>query len=393
VPTDVGAFVGWFPKGAMNVAVPLLSFTDVEREFGGLHTMSDTSFALWQYFRNGGHRAWAVRVAAPGAGSAALAKASVSLPTVGAGNAFIVNAVSEGAWGNDLTIQVIGPDDDARFDLVIVLRGRLNGRPTVREEERFTGLTTTTPTDLRYLPRAVNGVSRLIDVAPGGGEYSTPLGSGATSLAPITSLAGKADRSILVTLGGLTDVSVTLPERTLDSAAAVAFTLQSSIRAAQPGDPVWTRTSVVALGNGRLQVVPGMGDGAHSRIADDGTDTTASDLSMPASPTRGSYELAGGGDGAHPGASEIVGSEVTGGGMFALEDTDFTLLCLPSIANQEALALDGLADVTEYETITGSAMAFCREKRALLLLDPPDTHASPTAIETWLADHSSIRDE
>ncbi|MGB9378336.1 MAG: hypothetical protein WCB04_12565 [Mycobacteriales bacterium] len=59
-PTAVAAFVGWLPDGPMNRAVEVASFADVEREFGGLHSESEASFGLWQYFRNGGRRAWVV---------------------------------------------------------------------------------------------------------------------------------------------------------------------------------------------------------------------------------------------------------------------------------------------------------------------------------------------
>src|SRR5262245_43931157 len=98
VPTPIGAFLGWSPEGTMNSAIPLLSWADVEREFGGLHRDSDTSFSLAQYFLNGGARAWAVRVAAVGTGAGALAKATQTVLAT-AGNAFIVNALNEGAWG------------------------------------------------------------------------------------------------------------------------------------------------------------------------------------------------------------------------------------------------------------------------------------------------------
>src|SRR4051794_41809076 len=85
--TAIGAFVGWFPKGTMNTAVALLSFADVEREYGGLHKDSDTSFALAQFFLNGGGRARAGRGAAPGTGGNALGSASANVGESGGGEA------------------------------------------------------------------------------------------------------------------------------------------------------------------------------------------------------------------------------------------------------------------------------------------------------------------
>ncbi len=59
-PSAVAAFVGWFPGGPMNRAVEVESFADFDEGFGGLHEASEESFGLWQYFRNGGTRAWVV---------------------------------------------------------------------------------------------------------------------------------------------------------------------------------------------------------------------------------------------------------------------------------------------------------------------------------------------
>lgn len=398
VPTAVGAFIGWFPKGTMNAAVQLLSFADVEREYGGLHKDSDTSFALAQFFLNGGGRAWGVRVAAPGTGSNALNQAAANITGSGGGDAFVVQALNEGAWGNAIRVQVIGPGSDDRFDLLVMLTGTQGGRTTVLQQERFRGLTAVTATDPGYLPLAVNGVSRLVTVQPvQGGDYSTPAGSGITSTAAVNSLASQETRQVDVTVGGTTR-TVDLPGTALSSGADIAAALQSAIRTAKGGDPVWAQAVVVSLDNGKLQVLSGVGDSADVGIASTstgaGTDSTAADLSFSGvTASSGSFALAGGGDGAHPGASEIVGSEALGTGMHALENTDFTLLCLPSIANQQSADADGLPSGTGYPTITGSAIAYCREKRALLLLDPPDTATSTTAIQTWLAGNSSVRDE
>jgi phage tail sheath protein FI len=396
VPTAIGAFVGWFPKGTVNTAVALLSFADVEREYGGLNKDSDTSFALAQFFLNGGGRAWGVRVAAPGTGTNALGSASTNVPkNSGAGNAFVVSALNEGQWGNAIRVQVVGPQTNNRFDLIVMLTGTQNGRPAVLQQERFSGLTADTPGDPSYLPLAVNGVSKLITVGPGtGNAYSTPAGSGIISTAAVASLAAKPTRQVDVTMGGGSATTVNLPGGVAQTSTAdVAAALQSAIRTAKGGDPVWAQAVVLALDNGRLQVLSGVGDSGNVRIQATGADTTAGDLNLPSAASGGSYALGGGGDGAHPGAAEIVGSEALGTGMHALENTDFTLLCLPSIANQKGTPVDGLAGGTGYATVTGNAIAYCQKKRAMLLLDPPDTATSTTAIQTWLASNSSVRDE
>jgi phage tail sheath protein FI len=54
VATSVGAFLGTFRKGLIDEAVQLFSFADFEREYGGLERSSDASYAVQQFFLNGG---------------------------------------------------------------------------------------------------------------------------------------------------------------------------------------------------------------------------------------------------------------------------------------------------------------------------------------------------
>src|SRR4029453_10846544 len=80
------------------------SFGDFERRFGGLDRSSELSYAVQQYFLNGGGDAYVVRVPKSDAvasqitlkdGDAAAAKASLD-----------VTALSKGAWANLVAIDV-----------------------------------------------------------------------------------------------------------------------------------------------------------------------------------------------------------------------------------------------------------------------------------------------
>ncbi|WP_406641299.1 phage tail sheath family protein [Amycolatopsis sp. WGS_07] len=62
VPTSVAAFVGTAPRGVTDVAVHITSWEDYEQEFGGLDPASDLSYAVWQFYQNGGSEAEIVRV-------------------------------------------------------------------------------------------------------------------------------------------------------------------------------------------------------------------------------------------------------------------------------------------------------------------------------------------
>jgi len=61
-PTAITAFVGRCLRGPVNRPVSLASFADFQRVFGGLWQPSTLSYAVEQYFENGGRVAIVVRV-------------------------------------------------------------------------------------------------------------------------------------------------------------------------------------------------------------------------------------------------------------------------------------------------------------------------------------------
>ena len=60
--TNIAAFVGRALKGPVNEPVPVRSFADYARVFGGLWQPSTLSYAVEQFFENGGRCAIIVRV-------------------------------------------------------------------------------------------------------------------------------------------------------------------------------------------------------------------------------------------------------------------------------------------------------------------------------------------
>ena len=61
VSTSNAAFIDWFARGPANTAVEITSLADFERVFGGLDSRSDASYAIMQFYLNGGQVAWVVR--------------------------------------------------------------------------------------------------------------------------------------------------------------------------------------------------------------------------------------------------------------------------------------------------------------------------------------------
>jgi phage tail sheath protein FI len=121
VSTSTTAFVGRARKGPVDEPVVIHSFTDFDRLFGGLWAESRMSFAVSQYFDNGGREAVIVRVTRGVAAEAAAATATLTGP---AGD-LELEASSPGAWGDQLTAAVDHDTRDAStlFNLTIVDTG------------------------------------------------------------------------------------------------------------------------------------------------------------------------------------------------------------------------------------------------------------------------------
>jgi phage tail sheath protein FI len=100
VSTARTAFVGSALKGPVNEATLIFSFADFERTFGGLWAKSTMSFAVQQYFANGGGEALIVRVKQTGATTA-----SIDLPGT-PGPKYQFSAASPGLWGERLSLLV-----------------------------------------------------------------------------------------------------------------------------------------------------------------------------------------------------------------------------------------------------------------------------------------------
>jgi phage tail sheath protein FI len=79
-----------------------------------------------------------------------------------------------------------------------------------------------------------------------------------------------------------------------------------------------------------------------------------------------------GDDGAPLSDYDVIGSEVDRTGMFALDNGDyFNLLCLPPLSRERDVGLTALL----------VAARFCRQRRALLMVDPPsDWHTAEDAV-------------
>jgi phage tail sheath protein FI len=165
VSTSDTAFIDFFQRGPTDRAVRITSFADFDRRFGGLDRRSEASYAIRQFYLNGGRIAWVVRVAANDADTAA-----VSLPTADDGTGttgeLIVRAASVGAWGNDLQVgveHVANGGTPTTFNLVVRYRPEAAGRRQIVATEAFRNLSVD-PASARYVTSVVNTASELVQV-------------------------------------------------------------------------------------------------------------------------------------------------------------------------------------------------------------------------------------
>src|SRR5258705_4342207 len=119
VATSITAFVGRAWKGPLDEPIKINSFADYERVFGGLWSASLLSYAVEQFFANGGNQALVVRVATR-TGNGAAKAATFSLT-----GGMKLEAASAGSWGMNLLITVEDktktrdPNDNKLFNLLI----------------------------------------------------------------------------------------------------------------------------------------------------------------------------------------------------------------------------------------------------------------------------------
>ena len=420
VGTSITAFIDFFREGPMDEPVEIFGMADFQRTYGGLDDRSEASYAIAQYFLNGGSSALVVRVASS-SGGAPLTAAGVILDSdASAGTQVLaIDAASPGVWGNNLRVDVDFNITDPTKNLFNLTLTRYDG-PAARAKplgnERYLNLTMD-KTQPRYAVKVVNGSSKLVTLTDLINADTRPAASGTLSgdLSGLTQVQfdGLSADKIDVTLGGAT-ATATLPTWAPSPDPAAITTLkqlrpllEQAIRTATPAVPGLAGASVELVGS-RLRVLAGKTstdyDPSHIvKLANNLADTAATVLQLvgAAGSNTQQYALglstdAGaqvhsnvGADGLLPGPAEIIGNPATFTGMYALDRVDlFNILCIP-----RAVAGDLAANAANIDAIYSAALAFCQQKRAFLLVDVPATIAEMQKVEDWLDDHDGLRDK
>src|SRR3954466_15306858 len=137
VSTSITSFVGYTARGTVNHPVHIFSFADFERAFGGLAPDSLVSYAVRDFFQNGGGEAYVVRVAH----NAQAAQVTLrDLP--GTSPAITATAASAGTWANGLKLDVdyMTSNPSSRFKLDATELVDRGGQLAPGREELFRNL-------------------------------------------------------------------------------------------------------------------------------------------------------------------------------------------------------------------------------------------------------------
>lgn len=170
VATSITAFVGRALMGPLNEPIIINSFADYDRMFGGLWTESTMSYAVQDFYLNGGSQAVIVRID-NNAGTA-----QISLPTGGGAgdNVLVLEALNPGAWGSTLLAEInyntqdptalpsspVAGDADL-FNLVILKKNEETQQNQKLEEYLRVSLKSDSS---RFLPRVLDQNSTVVGV-------------------------------------------------------------------------------------------------------------------------------------------------------------------------------------------------------------------------------------
>lgn len=408
VSTSITAFVGLAQIGPDNAATRILSFADYQRVFGGVVGYSQMSYAVNQFFLNGGTEAYVIRLIGQNttADRAILYNKTTS--------ALQVDALQKGDTGTVTELFVIPDTSGTTFTLAVVNTPKpqkgVQPNPASAIVETYQGLTMDKTDSVHYVVGHVNGSSKLIQVTDVANDKTKlpdasasshgTLTSGALVDGDVTSLpddgSGKNPRamSMRIILNGTTPYTITpLPTnkgKNFADLADVAKGIQAAVIALSPSDPAYTGFTCT-VSNGTLVLSSGTyGTFSSVKVLAATGDQLANLLKLEPgtgiSENASGQKLSGASGGAFVSGEEynlFIGDRSQRQGIYGLDGVDlFNILCLPGISDA------GILDAAD---------AYCKEKRAFMIIDPT-SGLSPDAIYSQVtsgtayppSDHSAI---
>lgn len=431
VATSIAAFIGYTPSGPDHLAVELFSFADFQRNFGGLAADSELSYAVQQFFANGGTDAFVVRVPRDGASAA-----KITVPNAAdTATLLTVQALSTGTWAGDVAMSIdyigLSNSDPDAFNLTItnVSTGTTESFPNVSANSALANFVTAVVND----PDTGSGMVQLMPTLPAptvAQPARTGLISGSMTAAQqataLTNLQATGQAAgLTVTIDSGTAIPVTLyaaadprPASLAQVYLMLSVKIGRALQATYPGAQVNVTPVQSALTSSMLDSlsivvqIPSKPDcivtfGSPASGIDVCTDLNLGGGSVFSNnvasywmggTTKGSpftITVTAASDGtALPTGTELIGDELLGTGIYALDKVDlFNILSLPDVtrATPGAPTTPALID-SDINAVYAAAMDYCKKRRAFLLVDPPpDVIDLPSAIH-WRSSRLTVVD-
>ncbi len=418
VATSIGAFIDFFREGPVDEAVQIFGMTDFERIYGGFDDRSAASYAISQFFLNGGAEAFVVRVT--NATTPATAATVTAQEATGASDILLFTAASAGEWGNTVRVDIDhGTADPTKFFNMTVARYDGTGaKARVVVAEKFLNLSVDSG-NTRFVENVVNEESNLVRVTflPSPPTVDLPATNGSMS-ANVNAVAfnGLSGDPIDVTYGSIGPITVHLEDWaasgvTVSTATAFRSYLERAIRQGHTS-VAFTGAQVELVKYGaadiRFAILAGRGgDEYDPNQAMTFSGATAGTLTLPgagaATANVQQYTLgttvsaasltAGvkGDDGDLPEATDIIGSQAVDPhtGMYALDYVDlFNILCIPRAAD---LVPPTFSDDSQMRLVVSKALKYCEDRRAFMIIDIPEKIDEVAEMKDWLDDHGEFR--
>lgn len=140
--TSLTAIMGIFPRGPIDQAVLVSSQGDFEAQFGGDTVEGLATYAVQQFFINGGSGAWIVRLAGPGSASATVNLSGIT-----------ITASSPGSWANAYAVALTKstlPTSDPYLEFTLT-KGTPGGGTSAPVVEQILNLPANDPAQLAML--------------------------------------------------------------------------------------------------------------------------------------------------------------------------------------------------------------------------------------------------
>jgi Bacteriophage tail sheath protein len=340
VATSITAFIGRAKRGPENNEAKVInSYADYERIYGGLDLLSSMSFAVKDFYLNGGGQAVIVRIFGE-------EDTDDNADTQSAGRTIIevdgltLEAANPGKWGNEIRIaiglatseevaQSIGLEKTDLFSLIIKYAG---------SSENYTNLTVEGNSERR--------IDKVLE----------------------------AQSSLLRWQGKWPE---TLPKMTKLKAG---YTAEEKLVEAE------TEEEIIAARKALAEAMKDLIDPVskiEEAIKEKKEEDPDADVSVEVEALKKAKEELTGNDGSDLSVNNFVGPGLEGRkeGLYALENVDlFNLLCIPPYTGVDASGKPTDID----KSLIAKANAYCEKRRALLLVDPPSKWTDKDKAKTGI---------